>query len=287
MPWSESDFCHPREKLRYRTKDRALWQPAHYLPRETNSADCATKFSHTLTNFVAALYFYYTYATMQCVILAAGQGVRLRPLTENCPKPLVKVLGVPLLDHIVAALPSVVDSLVIVVGYRAEQIRTHCGAKYFGRPVTYVRQTEQNGTIPALWLCSNVLRGRSLYMFGDNIHGSADLAKVTTRKRALLTHPTTTPEQFGMIATHSDGTLACIVEKPQSNAPSNLAATGVYVFDDQIFNYAPTADVISQYAKQYPITVIKQEQWFPVGYPKDITDAEAWLTRISSRKHDG
>ena len=59
---------------------------------------------------------------MQCVILAAGKGTRLRPLTENTPKPLVKVAGRPLLDHIVEVLPSAVKELVIVTGYLEEQM---------------------------------------------------------------------------------------------------------------------------------------------------------------------
>ena len=54
---------------------------------------------------------------MKCVILAAGKGTRLRPLTEDTPKPLIKVSGKTLLDRIVESLPSAVDELIIVTGY--------------------------------------------------------------------------------------------------------------------------------------------------------------------------
>jgi len=70
---------------------------------------------------------------MQCVILAAGKGTRLRPLTENCPKPLVEVGGKTLLDHIVGALPSSVDELIIVTGYLGEMIEAYCGTEFHGR----------------------------------------------------------------------------------------------------------------------------------------------------------
>ena len=62
---------------------------------------------------------------MQCVILAAGLGKRMMPLTETCPKPLVEVCGKPLLTHIIDALPSSVDELVIVTGYKGAMIRDY------------------------------------------------------------------------------------------------------------------------------------------------------------------
>lgn len=222
---------------------------------------------------------------MQCVILAAGKGTRLRPLTENTPKQLVSVAGKPLLDYIVAELPSSVDELIIVTGYLEDQIKAHCGSEYFGKKVTYITQEKPTGTAHALWLCKDLLKGRFLFMFGDDIHGRQDIARACSYTRSMLTLTTDTPERFGIVVRHPDGTLAEIIEKPQ-HPPSNLASTGMMVLDDNIFKYPPEVetngeyyltDVISKYAKDYPIAVVEQVLWIPIGYPEDIKKAERIL----------
>jgi UDP-N-acetylglucosamine diphosphorylase / glucose-1-phosphate thymidylyltransferase / UDP-N-acetylgalactosamine diphosphorylase / glucosamine-1-phosphate N-acetyltransferase / galactosamine-1-phosphate N-acetyltransferase len=222
---------------------------------------------------------------MQCVILAAGKGARLRPLTDSVPKPLVHVAGKALLDHIVSALPSFVDELIIVHGYLGEQIKDHCGAEFFGRKVTYVEQIEQRGTAHALFLCKDLLRERFLFMFSDDIHGVGDLARVTSYSRALLAMPTTTPERFGIVMRHPDGTMAQFVEKPTHPA-SNLASTGVMVLDTHIFEFPIIketngefylTDVVAKYAEKYLMAVVEQETWIPIGYPEDIIKAEKIL----------
>jgi dTDP-glucose pyrophosphorylase len=126
---------------------------------------------------------------MQCVILAAGKGTRLRPLTDNCPKPLVKVAGKPLLDHIVEALPTAVDELIIVVGYLGGMIEDYCGKEFHGRKVTYITQEEQKGTAHALWLCKDLIKGRFLFLFADDLHGKEDLARATSDIRCLGNEP--------------------------------------------------------------------------------------------------
>lgn len=222
---------------------------------------------------------------MQCVILAAGKGTRLRPLTETTPKPLVQVSGKALLDYVAEALPSAVEEIILVIGYLGEQIREHCGDEYYGRKVTYVVQEEQRGTGHALWLCRPHIKGRFLYMFADDIHGKADIARACSYTRSMLTLSTETPERFGIVVRNPDGTLADFVEKPV-HAPSNLASTGVFVLDQNIFTFDLTVEtkgefyhtnVIMEYAKQYPIAVVEQSLWIPIGYPEDIGKAEKIL----------
>jgi bifunctional UDP-N-acetylglucosamine pyrophosphorylase/glucosamine-1-phosphate N-acetyltransferase len=222
---------------------------------------------------------------MQCIILAAGKGTRLRPLTDNCPKPLVKVAGKALLDHIVEALPSAVDEIIMVVGYLGDMLKEYCGEEFHGRKVTYVEQVEQNGTARALWLCKPLLHGRFLFMFADDIHGKNDIARITSYTRGMLTMTSDTPERFGVIVRNPDGTLAEMIEKPK-HPPSNLVSTGVMVLDDHIFEFEPEVpldgeyyltEVIERYAKQYPIAVVEEDLWIPVGYPEDIQKAEKRL----------
>jgi len=235
---------------------------------------------------------WYTSKHMQCVILAAGKGTRLRPLTDNTPKPLVRVAGKTLLDHIVETLPSAVKELIIVTGYLEEKIKEHCQDEFHGRKVTYITQHEQKGTGHALWLCKDHIKGRFLFMFADDLHGIQDIARATSYTRSMLTLTTTTPERFGIVVRHPDGTLAEMIEKPQQ-PPSNMASTGVFVLDEHIFEFEPKVqmndefyhtDMVREYAKKYPIAVVEQNIWIPIGYPEDIEKAEKILGAKNSVK---
>ena len=77
---------------------------------------------------------------MQAVLLAAGKGVRMLPLTLNQPKPLVEIGGVPLIVHVLRALPPEIDEVIIVVGYKAQMIIDYLGETFEGRKIRYVYQ---------------------------------------------------------------------------------------------------------------------------------------------------
>ena len=86
---------------------------------------------------------------MKAVILAAGEGVRMRPLTLERPKPLLEVLGKPLIAYTFEALPDVVDEVIVIVKYKEEMVRAFLGSSFLGKKVTYVVQNELNGTAGA------------------------------------------------------------------------------------------------------------------------------------------
>ncbi len=223
---------------------------------------------------------------MQCVILAAGKGTRLRPLTEDTPKPLIKVCGRTLLQYIVAALPDVVDEIILVVNYLEEQIREYCGEEFGGRRVRYVRQENAAGGTGEALLCARpYLRGRFLFMYADDIHGHEALATVVSHPYAILSAWSDEPQNFGVLIINPDGTLKAIEEKPVVPL-SNLINIGGMVMDMDIFSYTAErsasgeiyiTDMITQFAREHSVVVVPQDLWLPIGRVEDIAKAEARL----------
>lgn len=224
---------------------------------------------------------------MKAVIFAAGEGKRLHPLTLDKPKPLVPVLGKPLLEHIWEVLPDSIDEVVVVVGYKQEKIREFLGGEFMGKRVTYVEQVEPLGTGHALKLCKSHLENEEkfLLMYGDDIHGKEGVARCIEQPSSLLVHLVDDPRRFGVVLMNDDATIKHIEEKPE-HPKSNLAVTGVYVLTPCIFDYEAThtkngefylTDMIEGYIKDHPMHVIESSSWIPIAYPHDIARAEEIL----------
>ena len=211
----------------------------------------------------------------------------MRPLTEHTPKPLIKVCGKPILQHLVEALPREIDELVLVVGYLKEQIQAHCGDVYCGKSVTYVEQENfSGGTGDALLCARDIVKGKFLLLNGDDIYGAPALQQIVGEDHAIFGVYSDTPERFGVLMLNEDGTLKEIIEKPQ-NPSSNFINIGGYVVDDSIFSYNITiseehgellaTDMLTAYAQDNPVKIIEQDMWLPIGYPEHIEQAEAQL----------
>ncbi len=223
---------------------------------------------------------------MQCVILCAGEGVRMRPLTLEKPKPLLEVCGKPILAHIIEALPEVIDEVILVVGYKGEMIRNYFADSFAGRQIRYVTQENPKaGTADAFFKTAPLVTGKCLVMYGDDIHGKDSLKEVCAREHGMLTARSESPERFGVLVIREDGTLERIVEKP-ADPPSNFVNIGGFVLTPDIFSFtAPLSaqneyyltDSVTAYAAKYPVTVIEQTTWIPIGYPDDIEKAETIL----------
>ncbi|MFT5036537.1 MAG: NDP-sugar pyrophosphorylase family protein [Candidatus Azotimanducaceae bacterium] len=210
----------------------------------------------------------------------------MRPVTDSIPKPLISVCSKPILDHIVEALPSAIDQLIIVVGYKGEQIKEHCGEVFHGRPVVYVEQENHaGGTGDALMCAKHLAQGTFLFMHADDIHGKQALEEVVKHEHAMLAIHSDTPELFGVVTQNDDGTLQEIVEKPE-HPSTNFVNIGGYVINDSVFSYDVSdsdsgelyaTDIITAYAQKNPVHIVTQKRWLPIGTPENITQAEAIL----------
>ncbi|MBI4272480.1 nucleotidyltransferase family protein [Candidatus Uhrbacteria bacterium] len=225
---------------------------------------------------------------MQAVILAAGEGTRLRPLTAEKPKPMVAIGGKPILEYTLSILPKVIEEAILVIGYKGEKIREYFGEEFNGLHLIYVEQPEPKGTADAIEKALPYLKSEYfMVVSGDDLYHPDDLEKcVTGTQQSILVKETDTPERFGICIVGKDDLLEGLVEKPK-NPPSNLANVGVYVLHQDIFQLPKMIDEkgehvlapkIGQLAKVRPTKVIRAQFWHPIAYPEDVATAHGYLT---------
>ncbi|OGN09824.1 MAG: hypothetical protein A3J46_00400 [Candidatus Yanofskybacteria bacterium RIFCSPHIGHO2_02_FULL_41_11] len=232
---------------------------------------------------------------MKAVILAAGEGVRMQPLTLATPKPMLKVSGKPILEHIINDLPDIVDEVIIVVGYLGDKIINYFGSRFGRIKINYVVQREKLGTYHALSLCREYLSDgeKFLMLYADDLHGKSNLEKcISSEFCSLLVYPSDNPKKFGVVESDQNGLIKGIEEKPE-NPKTNLVSTGVLMLDKKIFDYPARqhkngeyylTDSIDQMIKAGHIFLAaKSDFWLPIGYPEDLVTAEETLKHKVAR----
>jgi len=168
---------------------------------------------------------------MQAVILAAGRGTRMEPLSTVTPKPMLPVGDRPLIAHVAdAAIEAGSDELIIVVGYKADHIRSYFGDHYGGVPVRYAEQPTAAGTADAVKRASPMLDGRFAVLNGDSLFDTPSLTELFTHEAGVAAHRVDQPGEYGVLST-DHGIATEVVEKPD-DPPTNLANAGAYVFPE-------------------------------------------------------
>jgi len=176
---------------------------------------------------------------MKAVILAAGEGTRLKPFTESMPKVMLPVANKPILLHIIKSLSeNNIRDIVMVVGYKKESIMDYFGnGKEFGVEIEYVTQEKQIGTGHALLQARNRIEEEFISLPGDNIIDGKSISYLIKNKcqTSMLVEKSRYPSKYGVVKIEG-GRIKDIVEKPEK-AETNLVSTGIYKFPPDIFDF--------------------------------------------------
>lgn len=124
--------------------------------------------------------------SMQAVILAAGKGTRMSPITDTRPKALIPVAGEPFINHVIRRLPPAIDEVILVIGHQGGMVQKSLGALFEGRKIRYVEQKEQRGTGHAVLQAETAVKGDFICMAGDHLWGENDLSNLVIGKGLIV-----------------------------------------------------------------------------------------------------
>jgi NDP-sugar pyrophosphorylase family protein len=227
---------------------------------------------------------------MQAVILAAGKGTRMRELCYDCPKPMVKLLGKPLLEWRMETLPEAIDEVILVVGYLQEQIRAYFGETCKGKKITYVTQEVLDGTGGAMRILKPYLKESVLVTNGDDLYHKVDLQNLVqdvSEGGAVIGMEVEDAVHYGLLEVTAEQKLDAITERPHDKE-RGVVNTGTYILRQNFFDFplVPITETefglpqtLALVAKKYPVSVLSATAWQPVGCPEDIPLAEAFIQK--------
>ncbi|MEW5996825.1 MAG: bifunctional sugar-1-phosphate nucleotidylyltransferase/acetyltransferase [Candidatus Micrarchaeota archaeon] len=222
---------------------------------------------------------------MKAIVLAGGEGERMRPLTYTRPKAMLQVAGKPLVWNVLSNLKNAgVKEAVVVVKYRKEQIIDYLKEENLGMAIEFAVQGERHGTAAAIYDAREKAVEEFLVVAADNVCSPEiyrDVIEKYDGKKTVALKKVDEPQRYG-IAEVKDGVLVGMEEKPE-HPKGNLANISVYAFNKKIFDeiraLAPSP------RGEYEITdVLKgahvvetEEFWMDVGYPWHLFDLNQYL----------
>jgi len=230
---------------------------------------------------------------MKGILLAGGTGSRLYPSTKVTNKHLLNVYDRPMIEYPLNTLKDLgVDEVIVIVG------KEHCGAviSYLNDKeefdFTYKIQNKADGIAGAINLCKNIIKDEPFYVIlGDNIYDEVEMP-IDVEGCHIIVKPTDAPERFGILTIDERG--LSIEEKP-TNPKSNLAVTGLYLFDHTAFDKLESmtksdrgeyeiTQLIEQYIKEDDITYsIHNGFWSDAGTEESLLYCANYLSKEDTK----
>ncbi|MCJ7604792.1 MAG: sugar phosphate nucleotidyltransferase [Dehalococcoidales bacterium] len=231
------------------------------------------------------------------VILAAGEGTRMRPLTGNRPKVMIPFANKPIVEHLlIEAREAGIRDFIFIVGYGGEQVRSYFGSgEKWGVSVEYSEQRKQLGTADAIRYVKNTVDGNFLVVNGDIIVNREDIRLLMKRTNNTMTViEVENTEGLGIVELAE--TKVINIHEKTENPPTRLANTGMYLFTPQIFEIIERTEISPRGEYELPgslqlcidtedgLDCMELKSWLDVSYPWDLLRAnEAGLAGLKSK----
>ena len=234
---------------------------------------------------------------MKCIMLAAGEGKRVHPLTYTRPKVMLPIANKPLLEYnIINAKKAGVKDFIFVVGYKSEMVRNYFkDGKKWKVKIEYVNQGTPQGTAHAIGLVEKFV-DNFIVISGDTIFGEKDIKKIVEIKNSIGLFKIENADEYGIVETKGKR-LVKIYEK-MPNPFTNIINAGIYHFNKEIFNFIKLTkksirgeyeitDTINMIVNKKNIKVVLLNEWRDVVYPWHLLDANEEILEKLEKKIDG
>ena len=238
---------------------------------------------------------------MKAVVLAAGRGERLRPLTDDRPKVILKVANRPIVEYLMESLEPFVDGYVLVVRYEKERVMEVLGEEFRGKPIKYVEQSDGDGTAKALESVDGLLdenfvvSNGDVYVEDDGVKKLVASFEAEGADAALLVREVEDVSQLGQVVVR-DGRVMEIREK--SDSGRGYANLGIYAFKPRVFDfikmtkksergeYELTDTINLMVAAGLKVIAVPYDgYWRDVGRPWDLLELNEYILK-SRLKHE-
>jgi len=227
---------------------------------------------------------------LKAVVLAAGEGQRMRPLTATRPKVMLPIVGKPILEHLlIEAKEAGISEFIFVVGYCDKQVRSYFGGgEKWGVKIAYSEQRKQLGTADAIRMVSTIVDGNFLVVNGDVIVSRGDIKRLMKSTHSTMSvFEVKDPAGLGIVEL-SDDKVVGIYEKSQ-RPPSLMANAGLYLFTPEIFKaiakteksprgeYEITDSLKILMGGKTGLRYLRLKSWQDFSYPWDLLRANEMM----------
>ncbi|MDP9432956.1 MAG: mannose-1-phosphate guanyltransferase [Actinomycetota bacterium] len=226
---------------------------------------------------------------MRAVVMAGGEGTRLRPMTANQPKPLLPVVGQPIMEHVLRLLKRHgFDETVVTVQFLASLVRTYFGdGEELGMHLSYATEETPLGTAGSVKNAEEALRDDSFVVISGDALTDIDLGDVVRAHRstgALVTVCLTRvadPLEFGIVITDEQQRIERFLEKPTwGQVFSDTVNTGIYVMEPEVFDHVARGEPVDWSGDVFPALLAKGAPVYGYvadGYWEDVGTHESYL----------